>query len=63
MSIVDKIKEAALNQFIEVIEWLDDSQDTLVYRFPVARTGDQERRPVDRSRIAGGSFCIRGTGR
>jgi membrane protease subunit (stomatin/prohibitin family) len=36
MSIVDKIKEAALNQFIEVIEWLDDSQDTLVYRFPVA---------------------------
>lgn len=36
MSIVDKIKDAALNQFIEVIEWLDDSQDTLVYRFPVA---------------------------
>ncbi len=36
MSIVDKIKETALNQFIEVIEWLDDSQDTLVYRFPVA---------------------------
>lgn len=23
------------NQFIEVIEWLDDSQDTMVYRFPV----------------------------
>ncbi len=36
MSIVDKIKDAAMNQFIEVIEWLDDSQDTLVYRFPVA---------------------------
>ena len=36
MSIVDKIKEAALNQFIEVIEWLDESQDTLVNRFPVA---------------------------
>jgi membrane protease subunit (stomatin/prohibitin family) len=36
MSIFDKVKEAALNQFIEVIEWLDDSQDTLVYRFPVA---------------------------
>ena len=36
MSIFDKVKEAALNQFIEVIEWLDESQDTLVYRFPVA---------------------------
>ncbi len=35
MSIVDKIKEAAMNQFIEVIEWLDESQNTLLYRFPV----------------------------
>ena len=25
----------AKNQFIDVIEWLDDSQDTMVYRFPV----------------------------
>lgn len=32
---MDKVKEAAMNQFIEVIEWLDSSQDTLVYRFPV----------------------------
>lgn len=36
MSILDKVKEAALNQFIEVIEWLDDTKDTLLYRFPVA---------------------------
>lgn len=36
MGIFDKVKEAALNQFIEVIEWLDDSKDTLLYRFPVA---------------------------
>ncbi len=36
MGIVDKIKSEALNQFIEVIEWLDDSQDTILYRFPVA---------------------------
>ncbi|MGH9947428.1 MAG: SPFH domain-containing protein [Pyrinomonadaceae bacterium] len=36
MSIIDKVKEAAMNQFIEVIEWLDNTQDTLVYRFPVA---------------------------
>ena len=36
MSIFDKVKEAALNQFIEVIEWLDESKDTILYRFPVA---------------------------
>jgi len=36
MSIFDKVKDAALNQFIEVIEWLDNTQDTLLYRFPVA---------------------------
>ncbi|MCA1622420.1 MAG: SPFH domain-containing protein [Acidobacteria bacterium] len=36
MSIFDKVKEAAFNQFIEVIEWLDDTQDTILYRFPVA---------------------------
>ena len=35
MSIWEKVKNEALNQFIEVIEWLDDSQDTLLYRFPV----------------------------
>jgi len=36
MSIIDRIKSEALNQFIEVIEWLDNSGDTMVYRFPVA---------------------------
>lgn len=36
MSIIDRIKSEALNQFIEVIEWLDDTGDTMVYRFPVA---------------------------
>ena len=36
MSLIDKVKEAAMNQFIEVIEWLDESKDTLLYRFPVA---------------------------
>ena len=35
MGIFDKVKEAAMNQFIEVIEWLDESQDTILYRFPV----------------------------
>ena len=35
MSIIDKIKDAASHQFIEVIEWLDATQDTMVYRFPV----------------------------
>lgn len=35
MSIIDRIKQEALNQFIEVIEWLDDSGNTMLYRFPV----------------------------
>ncbi len=35
MSIIDRIKQEALNQFIEVIEWLDESGNTIVYRFPV----------------------------
>lgn len=32
MGLFDFIK----NQFIEVIEWVDNTQDTIVYRFPVA---------------------------
>ena len=35
MGIWDKVKNEALNQFIEVIEWLDETQDTILYRFPV----------------------------
>lgn len=35
MSILDKVKDAAMHQFIEVIEWLDNTGDTIVYRFPV----------------------------
>ena len=35
MGLWDKVKEEALNQFIEVIEWLDESKDTILYRFPV----------------------------
>ncbi|MEO6656076.1 MAG: SPFH domain-containing protein, partial [Pyrinomonadaceae bacterium] len=35
MSIIEKIKDAAMNQFIEVIEWLDNTGDTMLYRFPV----------------------------
>jgi membrane protease subunit (stomatin/prohibitin family) len=35
MGIFDKVTDFAKSQFIEVIEWLDDSQNTLVYRFPV----------------------------
>jgi membrane protease subunit (stomatin/prohibitin family) len=31
----DNLKKEAASQWIEIIEWLDDSADTLVYRFPV----------------------------
>src|SRR5919204_768987 len=37
MGILDRLSPTA--QFIEVIEWLDDSSDTMLYRFPVR---DQE---------------------
>jgi membrane protease subunit (stomatin/prohibitin family) len=37
MGILDRLSPTA--QFIEVIEWLDDSSDTMLYRFPVK---DQE---------------------
>ena len=57
MSIFDKVKEAAMNQFIEVIEWLDDraTRCFTVFRLPA---GDQKRRAADRSRIADGGFCF-----
>lgn len=35
MGVFDKIVDFAKSQFIEVIEWLDDSHDTMLYRFPV----------------------------
>src|ERR671920_112367 len=37
MGILDRLSPSS--QFIEVIEWLDDSPNTLLYRFPVK---DQE---------------------
>ena len=44
MSFFDNLKKEAATQFIEIIEWLDDSHDTLVYRFPVYNAGDQDGR-------------------
>ena len=35
MGFLDNLKNQIGSQFIEIIEWLDDSNDTLVYRFPV----------------------------
>ncbi|HEX7706445.1 MAG TPA: SPFH domain-containing protein, partial [Thermoanaerobaculia bacterium] len=35
MGFFDNIKTQFGSQFIEIIEWLDDSHDTLVYRYPV----------------------------
>src|SRR5262245_28884647 len=39
MGLWDRFKSKMSSQFLDVIEWLDDSSDTLVYRFPVE---DQE---------------------
>src|SRR5258706_13819755 len=35
MGLLDNIKNQISSQFIEIIQWLDDTNDTLVYRFPV----------------------------
>jgi len=35
MGFFDNLKNQIGSQFIEIIEWLDDSNNTLVYRFPV----------------------------
>ncbi|MDR1524646.1 MAG: SPFH domain-containing protein [Tannerella sp.] len=34
MGLFGKIKEKALNEFIDIIEWLDDTPDTIIWRFP-----------------------------
>ena len=35
MGLWNTLKQHAGSQFLEVIEWLDDTNDTLVYRYPV----------------------------
>ena len=35
MGLMDNIRKQIGSQFIEILEWLDDSRDALVYRFPV----------------------------
>ena len=35
MGLMDNIRQQIGSQFIEIIQWLDETNDTLVYRFPV----------------------------
>ena len=35
MSFLDNLKKQVSSQFIEIIEWLDETADTMVWRFPV----------------------------
>ena len=34
MSLLRKIKEKAFSEFIDIIEWTDDTADTMIWRFP-----------------------------
>ena len=43
MSIIDKVKEVAMHQFIEVIEWLDNTGDTMVYKLRAIRCLDSSK--------------------
>ncbi|MCB9743555.1 MAG: SPFH domain-containing protein [Alphaproteobacteria bacterium] len=42
MGFWDTLKKHAGAQFLDVIEWLDDSNDTLVYRYPVFNNAIQD---------------------
>ncbi len=42
MTIWDKLKGHAEAQFLDVIEWLDETRDTLVYRYPVYNNAIQD---------------------
>jgi membrane protease subunit (stomatin/prohibitin family) len=42
MSLWNTIKTHATAQFLDVIEWLDDTRDTLVYRFPIFNQAIQD---------------------
>jgi len=34
MSLFNKIKQKAFSEFIDIIEWTDDTADTMIWRFP-----------------------------
>lgn len=34
MSLFDSLKSKVLNEFIDIIEWTDDTSDTMIWRFP-----------------------------
>jgi membrane protease subunit (stomatin/prohibitin family) len=42
MSLWDTLKTHAKAQFLDVLQWLDDSRETLVYRFPVFNQAIQD---------------------
>lgn len=42
MGIWDTLKTHAKAQFLDVIQWLDDTQDTIVYRFPIFQQAIQD---------------------
>ena len=51
MGLMDFIK----GELIDIIEWTDDSRDTLSFRFPDTGQGNQARRPADCPRIPEGA--------
>lgn len=42
MGIWDTVKQHATAQFLDVIQWLDDTRNTLVYRFPIFNQAIQD---------------------
>ena len=48
MALMDFIKK----QFIDILQWTEDADGTLAWRFPMAGNGNPERRQPDRARFA-----------
>ena len=58
MALMDFIKK----QFIDILQWTEDGDGTLAWRFPMAGNGNPERRQPDRARIAAGAVRQRRQG-
>jgi membrane protease subunit (stomatin/prohibitin family) len=50
MALMDFIKK----QFIDILQWTEEGDGTLAWRFPMAGNGNPERRQPDGARLADG---------
>ena len=59
MDIFGKIKEKLSNEFIDIVEWLDYTDDTIAHRFERYQNEIKNGAKADRSRRADSGLCER----